>query len=92
MIEFRASKGEVKFALVDDDGDGMEFGLALSRENKIEGIRVSNYAPYESEGKTLADLGSDTLRTTSIYDITGLRDDFVADSGKTRFITLLSPT
>lgn len=64
----------------------------FSSDDLIDMIRMTNYAPVESEGKTLADIGGDTVRTSDLVDFSEFRQRFNSDSGKTRLIALLSPT
>lgn len=68
------------------------FYLGFDKDNKISSLRISNYAPSESVGKTYADLGSDTLRTRDLLNFDQLQEAFEKDSGRVRLITLLSPT
>ena len=68
------------------------FYMDFDKENKISGLKISNYAPSESNGLSYASLGSDTLKTAVLNSFDQLRDDFASDSGKTRFVVLLSPT
>ena len=69
-----------------------EFRLSFDSDDLITSLKLTNYAPSESDGKSLADLGDDTLKTSDLIDFDLLADRFRADSGKTRFIALLSPT
>lgn len=64
----------------------------FSRDGLIDMMRMTNYAPVESDGKTLADIGSDTVRTSDLLDFSKFQQMFNSDSGKTRLIALLSPT
>ena len=70
----------------------MGFYLSFDNSNKISGLRISNYAPNESRGLSYASLGNDTLKTEDLRNFDQLQGDFAADSGKVRFIVLLSPT
>ena len=70
----------------------MGFYLKFDESNKISELKITNYAPPESIGKTYADLGTDTLRTRDLFNFDQLREAFEKDSGKVRLITLLSPT
>lgn len=70
----------------------MGYYLQFDEANIISELKISNYAPPESVGKSYADLGSDTLRTRDLLNFDQLREAFEKDSGKVRFITLLSPT
>ncbi|MCH7947412.1 MAG: hypothetical protein IIC66_06385 [candidate division Zixibacteria bacterium] len=74
------------------EGQAMGFYMKFDETNKISQLKISNYAPPESVGKTYADLGSDTLRTRDLLDFGQLQEAFKKDSGKVRLITLLSPT
>ena len=70
----------------------MGFYMKFDESNKISELKITNYAPVESIGKTYADLGSDTLRTRDLLNFDQLQEAFIKDSGKVRLITLLSPT
>jgi hypothetical protein len=70
----------------------MGFYLSFDKENKISGLRISNYAPSDTRGLSYTTLGADTIRTVDLNSFDQLRDSFNADSGKVRFIALLSPT
>ncbi|MCH8026567.1 MAG: hypothetical protein IID63_00430 [candidate division Zixibacteria bacterium] len=70
----------------------MGYYLQFDESNKISELKISNYAPSESVGKSYVDLGSDTLRTRDLLNFDQLREAFKKDSGKVRLITLLSPT
>jgi DNA-binding transcriptional regulator YhcF (GntR family) len=70
----------------------MGFYLGFDKENKISGLRISNYAPSDTKGLLYSTLGADTLRTSDLRSFDRLRDAFASDSGKVRFIALLSPT
>ncbi len=74
------------------EGQAMGFYMKFDETNKISQLKISNYAPPESVGKTYADLGADTLRTRDLLDFGQLQEAFEKDSGKVRLITLLSPT
>ena len=74
------------------EGQAMGFYMKFDETNKISQLKISNYAPPESVGKTYADLGADTLRTRDLLNFDQLQKAFEKDSGKVRFITLLSPT
>ena len=74
------------------EGQTMGFYLKFDESNKISELKITNYAPPESSGKTYADLGADTLRTRDLLNFDQLQEDFEKDNGKVRFITLLSPT
>ena len=89
-IELTASGG-VFFPIIFENSP-MEFHLDFDPDNKITGVRITNYAPRESVGKSVADLGEDTLRTHDLNDYNELAERFAADSGHTRFVTILSPT
>ncbi len=84
--------GDVSIPLMTSDDEGFEFVVTFNPLGKIIGLRLTNWAPVESQGKTLADIGTDTLKTSDLIDISALGDAFRADSGKVRFVTLLSPT
>lgn len=64
----------------------------FSNDDLIDMMRMTNYAPVESEGKSLADIGADTARTSDLLDFSKFQEMFNSDSGKTRLIALLSPT
>ena len=66
--------------------------FVFDKNAMVTGLKMTNYAPSESVGVTMADLGEDTLRTTDLTEFLTLQEQFNADSGKTRFIALLSPT
>lgn len=70
----------------------MGYYLQFDESNKISELKISNYAPSESVGKSYVDLGSDTLRTRDLLNFDQLREAFKKDIGKVRLITLLSPT
>ena len=70
----------------------MGFYLRFDESNKISELKISNYAPSESVGKSYVDFGPDTLRTRDLLNFDQLREAFKKDSGKVRLITLLSPT
>ena len=74
------------------EGQAMGFYMKFDETNKISQLKISNYAPPESVGKTYADLGSDTLRTRDLLDFWQLQEAFKKDTGKVRLIMLLSPT
>ncbi|MCH9024912.1 MAG: hypothetical protein IH931_06220 [candidate division Zixibacteria bacterium] len=74
------------------EGQAMGFYMKFDETNKISQLKISNYAPPESVGKTYADLGADTLRTRDLLNFEQLQKAFEKDSGKVRLITLLSPT
>ncbi len=74
------------------DSMAMAFYLEFGTNKKIAQLRISNYAAPESIGKTLAELGDDTLRTTDLLHFSRLEETFKRDSGKVRLIALLSPT
>lgn len=82
---------EVLVPVYFETGD-MGFYLGFDKANKISTMRISNYAPSESHGVSYTSLGPDTLRTLDLQNFDQLRDTFAADSGKVRFIALLSPT
>jgi hypothetical protein len=84
--------GDVSIPLMMSDDEGYEFVVTFNSLAKIVGLRLTNWAPKESEGKSLADIGADSLRTVDLKDISQLADAFRAGSGKVRFVTLLSPT
>lgn len=85
------SNNEVLIPVYFKDTD-RDFYLSFDKNNLISLMRISNYAQSESEGKSYADLGSDTLRTRDLLSFNQLREAFKKDSGKVRLITLLSPT
>ncbi|MFQ5607263.1 MAG: hypothetical protein ACE5GA_04900 [Candidatus Zixiibacteriota bacterium] len=68
------------------------FTLTLDNDDRISEIRITNYAERESVGRSLADLGADSAMTSDLTDFVQLRERFDQDSGKARFVTLLSPT
>lgn len=68
------------------------FTFALNDQDKISKMSIANYAERESVGKSLADLGADTSMTSDLFDFVDLQERFDQDSGKVRFIALLSPT
>jgi len=74
------------------ESDALGFYLNFDDSNKIADVACSNYAVSESAGKSLADLGEDTLRTTDLLNFSQLEEAFKRDSGKVRLIALLSPT
>ncbi len=76
----------------DSDVNTLEFIFAFSETGELSQIKLTNYAPKESIGKTLADIGADTTLTADLHSLSKLRDLYNADEGKVRFIALLSPT
>jgi hypothetical protein len=74
--------------------EGMDLAvyLGFDQADLITGLKMTNYAPRESEGHTMADIGADTVRTSDLTAFLTLQHQFNADSGKTRLIALLSPT
>ncbi|MGH8014748.1 MAG: hypothetical protein ACREBV_00995 [Candidatus Zixiibacteriota bacterium] len=70
----------------------LSFYLHFDKNNRITDFNISNYAKPESDGKTLADLGADSLRTLELSHFSKLEEAFQRDSGKVRLIALLSPT
>lgn len=68
------------------------FTLQLDENDMISQIAIANYAEPESTGKSLADIGADTAKTSDLFDFVDLQERFDQDSGKVRFIALLSPT
>lgn len=68
------------------------FTLQLNENDMISKIGIANYAEPESTGKGLVEIGADTLKTIDLFDFVDLQERFDQDSGKVRFVTLLSPT
>ncbi len=90
---------EDKVTVPIDQGDskyGFRFEYAftfeLDEEDKITKLAIGNYAETESIGKSLADIGADTAMTSDMFDFVDLQERFDQDSGKVRFVALLSPT
>ena len=84
--------GNVSIPLMVSDIEGYEFIITVNSIGLIGDVNITNWAAKESEGKSLADLGADSLKTVDLTSVSQLADVFRADSGKVRFITLLSPT
>lgn len=68
------------------------FTLELDEDDMISKMAIANYAELESAGKSLADIGADTAMTSDMFDFVDLQERFDQDSGKVRFVALLSPT
>ncbi len=84
-------QSEILFPIYFGDAD-RGFYLDFNKANKISNLKITNYATSESKRLSYASLGNDTLLTSDLKNYDQLRDDFASDSGKVRFIALLSPT
>lgn len=68
------------------------FQFTFSQAGDPDQMKITNYAPGESRGKSFTDLGADTVYTADLRGLSELRNLYLKESDKVRLIALLSPT